>query len=73
MLRRRRVALDLSQPTGREAFRRIAVTCQIVAHDFTPRVMRKFGIDYESISAYCRGRSRVARGLSESVREGVPL
>jgi len=48
---KRRVALDLSQPAGPEAFCRIASYCDIVAHNFTPRVMRKFGIDYPSIKA----------------------
>ncbi|MDA0353514.1 MAG: CoA transferase [Chloroflexi bacterium] len=48
---KRRVALDLSQSAGPEAFRRIAATCDVVAHNYTPRVMRKFGIDYPGIKA----------------------
>lgn len=48
---KRRVALDLSQDAGPEAFRRIAATCDVVAHNFTPRVMRQFGIDYPGIQA----------------------
>lgn len=48
---KRRIALDLSQDAGPEAFRRIAATCDVVAHNFTPRVMRKFGIDYPGIQA----------------------
>ena len=48
---KRRVALDLSQEAGPEAFRHIAAGCDVVAHNFTPRVMRKFGIDYAGIKA----------------------
>lgn len=48
---KQRVALDLSQDAGPEAFRRIAATCDVVAHNYTPRVMRKFGIDYPGIKA----------------------
>ena len=48
---KRRIALDLSQPAGPEAFRRIAASCDVVAHNYTPRVMRKFGIDYPGIKA----------------------
>ncbi len=46
---KQRIALDLSQEAAPEAFRRIAATCHIVAHNYTPRVMRKYGIDYPSI------------------------
>ncbi|MEJ2131768.1 MAG: CoA transferase, partial [Gammaproteobacteria bacterium] len=47
---KRMVGLDLAKPGGTEAFRRLARACDIVAHNYTPRVMRKYGIDFESIA-----------------------
>ena len=44
------VGLDLSHPDGPEAFRQIADGVDIVAHNFTPRVMRKYGLDFDSLS-----------------------
>ncbi|MBM4410707.1 MAG: hypothetical protein FJ037_05190 [Chloroflexi bacterium] len=48
---KRRLGLDLGTEGGPELFRRVAAGCDIVAHNFTPRVMRQFGIDYASIRA----------------------
>ncbi|TAJ18376.1 MAG: hypothetical protein EPO65_09140 [Dehalococcoidia bacterium] len=48
---KRRLGLDLGTEGGPELFRRVAAGCDIVAHNFTPRVMRQFGIDYPSIKA----------------------
>lgn len=48
---KRMVGLDLSKPGGPEAFRALARACDIVAHNYTPRVMRKYGIDFEAIAA----------------------
>ncbi len=48
---KRRLGLDLGTEGGPELFRRVAAGCDIVAHNFTPRVMRQFGIDYPSIRA----------------------
>lgn len=45
------LALDLAVPGGPEAFLSVASACDIVAHNFTPRVVRKFGIDYEGVKA----------------------
>ncbi|HJM88602.1 MAG TPA: CoA transferase [Dehalococcoidia bacterium] len=45
------LALDLSVPGGSEAFLAVADNCDVVAHNFTPRVVRKFGIDYEAVKA----------------------
>ena len=44
-----RVGLDLSAEGAPDLFRRIAANVDIVAHNFTPRVMRKYGIDFEAI------------------------
>lgn len=46
---KRQLALDLTKPGASEAFLRIATRCDVVAHNYTPRVVRQFGIDYESV------------------------
>ena len=43
------VGLDLSKKEGRDVFRAIASNVDVVAHNFTPRVMRRFEIDYDQI------------------------
>ena len=48
---KRRLAIDLNAEGGPDLFRRVAAECDVVAHNFTPRVMRKYGIDYEGIRA----------------------
>jgi benzylsuccinate CoA-transferase BbsF subunit len=48
---KRQLAIDLATPGGPEAFRRVAAACDVVCHNFTPQVVRKFGIDYESLRA----------------------
>lgn len=48
---KRQLGLNLAAEAGPPLFRRIAAKCDIVAHNFTPRVVDKFGIDYESIRA----------------------
>jgi len=51
MRNKRQLALDLADDAGPEIFRRLAKDCDVVAHNFTPRVVEKFGIDFESIRA----------------------
>ena len=46
---KRQLALDLSLPGAPEAFLRVAANCDVVAHNYTPRVVRKFGIDYAAV------------------------
>jgi crotonobetainyl-CoA:carnitine CoA-transferase CaiB-like acyl-CoA transferase len=48
---KRQLAIDLATPGGPEAFRRVAAASDIVCHNFTPQVVRKFGIDYDSLKA----------------------
>ena len=48
---KRQLAIDLATPGGPDVFRRVAAACDIVCHNFTPQVVRKFGIDYESLRA----------------------
>ena len=46
---KRQLAIDLAAPGGPEVFRRVATGCDVVCHNFTPQVVRKFGIDYDSL------------------------
>ena len=48
---KRQLAIDLAAPGGPEVFRRVAAACDVVCHNFTPQVVRKFGIDYDSLRA----------------------
>lgn len=48
---KRQLAIDLASPDGPEVFRRVAASCDVVCHNFTPQVVRKFGIDYDAIRA----------------------
>lgn len=48
---KRQLAIDLASPGGPEAFLRVAANVDIVAHNYTPRVVRRFGIDFESVKA----------------------
>lgn len=48
---KRMVGLDLAKPEGPEAFRKLARGCDVVAHNYTPRVMRKYAIDFDAIAA----------------------
>jgi benzylsuccinate CoA-transferase BbsF subunit len=48
---KRQLAIDLATPGGPDAFRAVAAACDIVCHNFTPQVVRKFGIDYDSLRA----------------------
>jgi crotonobetainyl-CoA:carnitine CoA-transferase CaiB-like acyl-CoA transferase len=43
------IGLDLKAPAGREIFMRLAAGADIVLENFRPGVVRKLGIDYESI------------------------
>jgi len=45
------LGLDLATPQGAEVFLKVAAACDVVAHNFTPRVMHKYGIDYASVKA----------------------
>ena len=44
------VGLDLAHPDGPETFRSIAANVDVVAHNFTPRVMRKYQIDFANLA-----------------------
>jgi crotonobetainyl-CoA:carnitine CoA-transferase CaiB-like acyl-CoA transferase len=48
---KRSVALDLQTPEGMEAARRIALASDVVVENFRPGLMRRFGLDYETLAA----------------------
>jgi len=48
---KRMLGLDLAAPQGPQVFLKVAAGCDVVAHNFTPRVMHKYGIDYPAVKA----------------------
>jgi crotonobetainyl-CoA:carnitine CoA-transferase CaiB-like acyl-CoA transferase len=44
------MTLDLSQPEGLAIFKDLVPFADVVAENFTPRVMRNLGLDYESLA-----------------------
>jgi len=45
------IAIDLHHPVGAEVARRLAVTADVVAENFKPGTMDKYGLDYAALSA----------------------
>ena len=45
------IAIDLHTPDGAEVARRLAATADVVAENFKPGTMKKYGLDYASLSA----------------------
>ncbi len=45
------IAIDLHRPEGAEAARRIAASADVVAENFKPGTMPKYGLDYASLAA----------------------
>ncbi|WP_448251013.1 CaiB/BaiF CoA transferase family protein [Ottowia oryzae] len=45
------IAIDLHRPEGAAVARRLATTADVVAENFKPGTMRKYGLDYASLSA----------------------
>ena len=45
------IAIDLHTPEGAAAARRLALSADVVAENFKPGTMRKYGLDYASLSA----------------------
>jgi CoA:oxalate CoA-transferase len=48
---KRSIALDLKSPEGLEAARSIALQSDVVIENFRPGVMRRLGLDYETLAA----------------------
>ena len=46
---KRSLALDLSQEDGRRIFRQLVTVSDVVMENFTPRVMRRWGLDYPNL------------------------
>ncbi len=46
---KRSLTLDFNDPEGVELLKRLVPSADVVAESFTPRVMAKFGLDYESL------------------------
>jgi crotonobetainyl-CoA:carnitine CoA-transferase CaiB-like acyl-CoA transferase len=45
------IAIDLKQPDGAAVARKLAASADVVAENFKPGVLAKFGLDYASLSA----------------------
>ena len=48
---KRDLALDLRTPEGRDLFLRLVKDADVVAENYTPRVMDRFGLGYEALAA----------------------
>ena len=48
-LGKRCVTLDLSDPDGLKIFRELVEEADFIAENFSPRVMKNFGVDYEAL------------------------
>jgi crotonobetainyl-CoA:carnitine CoA-transferase CaiB-like acyl-CoA transferase len=44
------IAIDLHTPEGAEAARKLAASADVVAENFKPGTMKKYGLDYEALS-----------------------
>jgi CoA:oxalate CoA-transferase len=44
------IVLDLKRPEAQEIVRRLLTTCDFVVENFRPGIMKRFGIDYETVS-----------------------
>ena len=73
---KRSVALDLGTDEGRSAARRLALASDVVVENFRPGLMRRFGLDHETLSAeradlvYC---SLTAFGEGAGSRPGYDI
>ena len=48
---KRSVTMNLKRPAGREAFRRLVATADVVVENFRPGVMERLGLGYEALQA----------------------
>src|SRR5690242_4568611 len=48
---KRSLAVDLKSPEGLEIARKLAATADVVSENYRPAVMKKLGLDYESVRA----------------------
>ncbi|OBK24498.1 CoA-transferase [Mycobacterium asiaticum] len=45
------ITLDLQSARGREVLHRLIVSCDVIAENFTPRVLDQIGLDFEAVQA----------------------
>lgn len=45
------LTLDLQSPRGRDLLRRLVATCDVIAENFTPRVLDQVGLDFAEIQS----------------------
>jgi formyl-CoA transferase len=45
------IVVDLQQPAGRDVARRLARTADVLIENYRPGVMKRFGLDYETLAA----------------------
>jgi crotonobetainyl-CoA:carnitine CoA-transferase CaiB-like acyl-CoA transferase len=50
-LGKRGITLDLGHPDGLAIAKRLVETCDVVAENFTPQVMERFGLDWDTVHA----------------------
>jgi crotonobetainyl-CoA:carnitine CoA-transferase CaiB-like acyl-CoA transferase len=50
-LGKRGITLDLGQPEGLEIARQLIANADVVVENFTPRVLERFGLDYDAVRA----------------------
>ena len=50
---KRGIVVDLKQPAGREAVRRLAAGSDVLVENYRPGVLDKFGLGYEALSQSC--------------------
>lgn len=48
---KRSLSLDLKAPEGKEIFFRLAESCDVIIEAFRPGVVKRLGVDYESVAA----------------------
>jgi len=48
---KRGLTLDLQSPRGRELLHKLIATCDVVAENFTPRVLDQIGLDFPAVQA----------------------
>ncbi len=73
---KRSVVLDLAEPEGRSAARRLALSADVVVENFRPGLMARFGLDHPTLAAerpdlvYC---SLTAFGQGTASRPGYDI
>ena len=60
------VVLDLKKPAAIAAVKRLVATADVVVENYRPGVMRRLGLDYETLKAIKPDLTIVARGHSDA-------